>query len=119
MESVTTCCVCFRYRCGTGIQGISTNCGDLYGRYLDCQWIDITGVPPGFYLLRLIVNPDTLVPESDHRNNDVTCTIELTAEHTLNHFWCQLSGDWLIGSVSVGVLGRNPLLICYMEGFQL
>ena len=57
------------------MQGISKNCGDLYGRHLDCQWIDVTGVPPGTYQLRQHVNPDSLSPESDHRNNIVSCDI--------------------------------------------
>ena len=90
-----------RFSCGTGNQGISVNCGDLYGRYLDCQWIDITDVPHGFYLLRLIVNPDSLVPETDHANNIVTCAIELGAGFSLRQFWCRLSGDWLGGNRTV------------------
>ena len=65
----------FRYRCGTGQQGISRNCGDLYGRHLDCQWIDVTDVPPGTYQLRLHVNPDRRAPESDYRNNILSCDI--------------------------------------------
>lgn len=64
-------------RCGSGIQGISVNCGDLYARHLDCQWIDITGVPDGFYIIRLHVNPDRLVIESDYRNNIIQCRIRL------------------------------------------
>ena len=64
-------------RCGSGIQGISVNCGDLYGRHLDCQWIDITGVKDDFYILQLHVNPDKLVIESDYRNNIIQCVIEL------------------------------------------
>ena len=43
------------------------NCGDLYSRHLDCQWIDVTDVPPGIYILRLLVNPDNLVLESDYK----------------------------------------------------
>ena len=81
-----------RYGCSTGNQGISANCGDLYGRYLDCQWIDVTDVPLGIYLLRLQVNPDYLVPESDHKNNEVTCGIELTPGFGIKHYWCRLSG---------------------------
>lgn len=68
-----------RYRCGTGLQsqGISVNCGDVYGRHLDCQWIDISDVKPGMYLLRQIVNPDRLVPESDYANNQIQCTVQI------------------------------------------
>ena len=66
-----------RHRCGAGVQGISVNCGDLYGRHLDCQWIDITGVKDDFYILQLHVNPDQLVIESDYGNNIIQCVIEL------------------------------------------
>lgn len=83
----------FRFSCGSGIQGISPNCGDLYGRYLDCQWVDITDVPLGLYLLRLSVNPDSLVAETDHGNNNVTCKIELTPGFLLKVYGCTLSGE--------------------------
>ena len=66
-----------RYRCGGPAQGISVNCGDLYPRYLDCQWIDITGVPDGSYVVQAYVNPTELVIESDRRNNIVQCNIQL------------------------------------------
>jgi hypothetical protein len=42
---------------------------------LPCQWIDITGVPPGDYTLRITLNqprPDTALPilnERDYSNN--------------------------------------------------
>lgn len=67
-------------RCGSGIQGISRNCGDLYARHLDCQWIDITGVPSGTYNIQLHVNPYQLAIESDYRNNIIRCMIELIVE---------------------------------------
>lgn len=64
-----------RYRCSSGVQGISVNCGDLYNRHLDCQWIDITDLAPGTYILRQTVNPDNLALESDYANNVEECTI--------------------------------------------
>ena len=66
-----------RYRCGGSAQGISVNCGDLYPRYLDCQWIDITGVPDGSYVVQANVNPTQLVIESDQRNNIIQCAVTL------------------------------------------
>jgi hypothetical protein len=55
------------YTCS--FQGISAGWADTYGRVLDCQWLDITGVPPGNYLLRVTVNPLQQLPESDYSNN--------------------------------------------------
>ena len=31
--------------------GISSGCSDVYKSHLDCQWIDITDSPDGFYWL--------------------------------------------------------------------
>ena len=70
------------FKCYLGVQGISVNCGDLYASYLDCQWIDITGISGGDYVLRHRVNPERLVVESDYRNNEVLCRITLIRDLT-------------------------------------
>jgi hypothetical protein len=38
-------------------QGISAGHSDVYGRKLDCQWIDVTGVPAGVYWIVAVVFP--------------------------------------------------------------
>lgn len=82
-----------RYACSSGFQGISPNCGDVYGRYLDCQWIDVTDVPPGRYSLQLHVNPGSQILESDYTNNRAACSIQLLA----NGYIQLLSACSLIG----------------------
>jgi len=57
-------------------QGISRGWADVYGRFLPCQWIDITGVPSGAYTLRVIVNPQHTLPESDYTNNVFTVGVQ-------------------------------------------
>ena len=81
------------YRCGTGVQGISVGCGDLYARHLDCQWIDITDVPGGYYVLRQIVNLDRLTPESDYLNNMIYCEILYYQNQFIYPYVCGLSGE--------------------------
>ena len=81
-----------RYRCSTGIQGISKNCGDLYARHLDCQWIDITDNEDGSYLLRQTVNADRLSPETDYRNNEIECEIDIQFGYYIRVFDCRHSG---------------------------
>ncbi|KAK3534452.1 hypothetical protein QTP86_015192, partial [Hemibagrus guttatus] len=62
-----------RYACTAHTQGLSPGCHDTYAANIDCQWIDITDVPPGNYILKITVNPNYLVQESDFSNNVVRC----------------------------------------------
>eukprot|EP00076_Gallus_gallus_P006292 NP_990812.2 protein-lysine 6-oxidase precursor [Gallus gallus] len=70
-----------RYACTAHTQGLSPGCYDTYNADIDCQWIDITDVKPGNYILKVSVNPSYLVPESDYSNNIVRCDIRYTGHH--------------------------------------
>ncbi|MDB6154053.1 MAG: hypothetical protein JWL90_2506, partial [Chthoniobacteraceae bacterium] len=50
-------------------QGIHAGWSDVYDSGLPGQWVDITGVPPGKYLLEVIMNPDQFLSEADYGNN--------------------------------------------------
>ncbi|XP_070774841.1 protein-lysine 6-oxidase-like [Enoplosus armatus] len=67
-----------RYACTSHTQGLSPGCHDIYAANIDCQWIDITDVPPGNYILKVTVNPNFHVLESDFTNNIVRCDITYT-----------------------------------------
>ncbi|KAJ8011503.1 hypothetical protein DPEC_G00058900 [Dallia pectoralis] len=67
-----------RYACTAHTQGLSPGCHDTYAANIDCQWIDISDVPPGNYILRVIVNPNYHVQESDYSNNGVRCDVTYT-----------------------------------------
>lgn len=58
-------------------QGIHVGWMDIYDRDLPCQWIDITGVPPGEYTLRVRVNGDGVIRELDQHPNVATTTVTL------------------------------------------
>ena len=59
-------------------QGISPGYGDDYVPRLEGQWIDITELPAGRYVLRHRVNVDRVLRESDYRNNSAETPFELT-----------------------------------------
>uniref|UniRef100_A0A4W5LYU7 Lysyl oxidase homolog n=1 Tax=Hucho hucho TaxID=62062 RepID=A0A4W5LYU7_9TELE len=67
-----------RYACTAHTQGLSPGCHDTYAANIDCQWIDITDVPTGNYVLRVTVNPSYHVQESDYSNNVVRCDVTYT-----------------------------------------
>ena len=58
-------------------QGISAGWADTYGAYLDCQWVDVTDVPPGTYELTVRLNTDRIVAEEDYDNNEATATVTI------------------------------------------
>ncbi|XP_068167352.1 protein-lysine 6-oxidase [Antennarius striatus] len=67
-----------RFACTAHTQGLSPGCYDIYNADIDCQWIDITDVSPGKYILKVTVNPKKQVPESDFNNNVVQCDVQYT-----------------------------------------
>lgn len=70
-----------RYACTSHTQGLSPGCYDTYNADIDCQWIDITDVKPGNYILKISVNPYYQVPESDYSNNIVRCDVRYTGNY--------------------------------------
>jgi hypothetical protein len=66
-----------KYNCSN--QGISAGWSDVYDASLDCQWIDVTGVPAGNYLLRITINGGLngahVFAESNYADNTATLTI--------------------------------------------
>ena len=51
------------------VQGIQAGWSDIYSSGLPGQWVNITGVPPGSYVLEITLNPDGILPEADLTNN--------------------------------------------------
>jgi hypothetical protein len=63
------------YDCG--FQGISAGCKDSYPALLGCQYVDVTDLPGGRYLLRASVNAERLLPESNYDNNTAEMPFEM------------------------------------------
>jgi hypothetical protein len=63
------------YDCGR--QGIQMGWQDVYSRDLDCQWVDVTDVTPGDYTLRIRINTEHILNESNYDNNEVNVPVTI------------------------------------------
>ena len=69
-----------KYNCN--FQGIQAGWADVYPGYdtiypVACQYMDITDVAPGSYILQLIVNPAALIQESNFANNTTLVAVNI------------------------------------------
>jgi len=76
---------------GCGNMGITHQCGDIYVRSLDCQWIDITDLDTAQYILAVKVNwdqsPDALGHyESNYQNNWAQVCIRISETNGVKSF---------------------------------
>ena len=59
-------------------EGISVGWGDVYEAWRDAQYLDVTGLPAGAYVLVHRVNPGRSMRESRYSNNASSALISLT-----------------------------------------
>jgi hypothetical protein len=58
-------------------QGLSAGCSDLYHWTLGCQYVEVTGLAPGAYTLRMTVDPLGQIAEADETNNEALVPVEI------------------------------------------
>lgn len=58
-------------------QGLHVGWEDDYPADVDCQWIDITDVPPGNYVVSILVNAQHFLPESNYENNEARAQVTI------------------------------------------
>lgn len=58
-------------------QGLHVGWEDIYPNDIDCQWVDITGVPAGDYLLKVAVNTAGYLPESNYANDSASVPVTI------------------------------------------
>jgi hypothetical protein len=68
----------------TGCSYLSAGWADIYGVGTQCQWIDVTGVEPGDYVMRIAVNPIGKIAEHDVTNNVVEIPVHIPADTACN-----------------------------------
>lgn len=51
------------------VQGITSGWADVYDWYLPDQYIEVSGIPDGTYLLQTVADPDNGLVEADESNN--------------------------------------------------
>lgn len=102
-----------KFRCeNKGDQGLKVNCADTYRSHLDCQWIDITRLRYGYYKLRVVLNPQNLVYETDYSNNIASCEINYKRRGVVTVKSCQIDPcekmSW--GGVGDGACCKFPFV---------
>jgi hypothetical protein len=63
-----------------GCNYLSAGMADIYGVGTPCQWVDVTDVPEGDYVLQLSVNPLGRVAEVSLENNTVQIPVHVPAD---------------------------------------
>lgn len=62
------------------ISGISKGWADVYTWYLADQYIEVSGVPDGYYILQNVADQADTVKELDERNNSASALIKLCGD---------------------------------------
>jgi lysyl oxidase len=67
-----------RYNCS--FQGIQRGWADRYTYNVPCQFLDITGVPAGTYILDITVDPLNFIAELNEGNNNTQVSVQIPPE---------------------------------------
>lgn len=73
----------FYSTCGNQTQGMSVGWGDTYGASLAGQEIDFTDNADGIYQLKIIVDPNKHIVESDDNDNESCALLSITKPSTV------------------------------------
>jgi len=69
-----------KYDCS--YQGIQRGWADVYTEDVSCQWIDVTGLPGGDYILEMETNPNRDIRELNYSNNIARVPVTITDDCT-------------------------------------
>jgi hypothetical protein len=88
-------------------QGIQRGWADIYNASLPCQYIDVTGVAEGEYVLELEIDPDNLLEESNETNNITRVPVTITAPCTAPPANDNFAGAQVIPYRTATVMGNT------------
>lgn len=60
------------------VQGITPGWADIYDWFLPGQYVEVSGVPDGTYILDTVVDPDGTLTEADRSNNCASVVVRLS-----------------------------------------
>jgi hypothetical protein len=63
------------------VVGISAGWVDIYSAYLPDQFVEISGVPDGYYALEIEIDPNDVFEEADEDNNTVCVVLKLEGDN--------------------------------------
>lgn len=64
----------------TGCSYLEAGWADIYGVGTPCQWVDVTDVAPGDYMLQVAVNPAGKIAEGNVENNVIQVPVHIPAD---------------------------------------
>lgn len=64
------------------VQGLTNGWADVYDWYIPDQYLEVTGVPDGYYRLEFCADPDNSIEEEDESNNCLINHLRLTGMGT-------------------------------------
>lgn len=70
----------FRSCAADAVQGITAGWADRYGAQLPGQWVDVTDVPPGNYVLERAANPERVIQETQYNDNAAAQPVSIPAD---------------------------------------
>ena len=94
-----------KYTCA--FQGIQRGWADIYNSALPCQYIDVTGVPDGDYILELTIDPENRIEELDESNNVTRVPVTLAPPCTVPPANDSFAAAQIIPYRTATALGNN------------
>ncbi len=102
--------------CGNRIQGMSVGWGDTYGASLSGQEIDFTDNPDGIYQLRIIIDPNKNIVESNDNDNESCVLLDIKRPSTVRVLDSSGSCSTVV-SIAPNTAARNTTIQVIITGY--